>query len=339
MSIHILKLNRLQEVVFGLSLLYTSNQEIHNFALSFVKQKLIELINSYITSSSSTALDEGGLQDCSPEILHFILYTIQSQTPLSDKKDNFGISAQVIADFHQVLRRDFPPDLVPIVLKPLIYQNPIDLKTPPPDTQALPNMANTMLDSSLAELIIEIGYGFCSSVEECRHQLVTLGVRDLGPSATAKVLSMMVRSHTGLDDPLANSSFWPQSSGGDLGSANKEKSDGGAGGPGGAAGPSTWNVEVFVQAIKEISPNLSWQDVLRELDHAEFIIKDRAGLSLLFTALRLGPPQSQGIFHPGHPVPRDQILSDCETCPSLQGHHSSSAHTQRTPTMPSCFYA
>ncbi|KAI5730570.1 hypothetical protein M8J76_015190 [Diaphorina citri] len=301
---HILKLNRLQEVVFGLSLLYTSNQEIQNFALSFVKQKLIELINSYITSSSSTALDEGGLQDCSPEILHFILYTIQSQTPLSDKKDNFGISAQVIADFHQVLRRDFPPDLVPIVLKPLIYQNPIDLKTPPPDTQALPNMANTMLDSSLAELIIEIGYGFCSSVEECRHQLVTLGVRDLGPSATAKVLSMMVRSHTGLDDPLANSSFWPQSSGGDLGSANKEKSDGGAGGPGGAAGPSTWNVEVFVQAIKEISPNLSWQDVLRELDHAEFIIKDRAGLSLLFTALRLGL-QSQG-FHPDR-FPVDQI--------------------------------
>lgn len=67
---------------------------------------------------------------------------------------------------------------------------------------------------------------------------------------------MMVRSHTGLDDPLANSSFWPQSSGGDLGSANKEKSDGGAGGPGGAAGPSTWNVEVFVQAIKEIVSGL-----------------------------------------------------------------------------------
>uniref|UniRef100_A0A8D9AYG7 CCR4-NOT transcription complex subunit 1 n=1 Tax=Cacopsylla melanoneura TaxID=428564 RepID=A0A8D9AYG7_9HEMI len=296
---HVLKLNRLQEVVFGLTLLYTSNQEIHNFALVFVKQKLIELINSYITTASGTPPEEGGLDDCSPEILHFILYTIQSHqlnNNNSNNKDNFGISPQVISDFYQVLKRDFPPDRVPIVLKPLIYQ-----KTPPPlDTETtVPVMANAMLDSSLAELIIEIGYGFCSSVEECRHQLVTLGVRDLGPSATAKVLSMMVRSHTGLDDPLANSSFWPSQSGGDIGSqGGKDKQSGGGGveGGGGGASPSTWNVEVFVQAIKEISPNLSWHDVLRELDHAEFIIKDRAGFSLLFTALRLGL-QSQG-FHP-----------------------------------------
>lgn len=292
---HVLKFTRLQEVVFGLAFLYSSNPDIYNLALSFVKQKLIELIHSYITSASSSGLEEGGLQDCSTEILHFILYTIQACfNPTA--KENLGISSQVLGELHQVLRRDFPPDRVPIVLKPLIYQNTTEQHPPPLalDLQAVPVMANIMLDSSLAELIIEIGYGFCSSVEECRHQLVTLGVRDLGASATAKVLSMMVRSHTGLDDPLANSSFWPQQSGGDIGGAGGKEKSGGDGN--GSGGPITWNVEVFVQAIKEISPNLSWQDVLRELDHAEFIIKDRAGLSLLFTALRLGL-QSQG-FHP-----------------------------------------
>lgn len=36
------------------------------------------------------------------------------------------------------------------------------------------------------------------------------------------------------------------------------------------------------------NPSLSWLDVIKELDHPDFIIKDRNGLVLLFTALRLG---------------------------------------------------
>lgn len=49
---HVLKFTRLQEVVFGLAFLYSSNPDIYNLALSFVKQKLIELIHSYITSGN-----------------------------------------------------------------------------------------------------------------------------------------------------------------------------------------------------------------------------------------------------------------------------------------------
>jgi hypothetical protein len=43
-------------------------------------------------------------------------------------------------------------------------------------------------------------------------------------------------------------------------------------------------------------PSLLWKDVIMELDYAEFMVKDRQGLTLLFTALRLGL-QNQG-FHP-----------------------------------------
>jgi hypothetical protein len=43
-------------------------------------------------------------------------------------------------------------------------------------------------------------------------------------------------------------------------------------------------------------PALSWNDVILELDHTEFVVKDRQGVNLLFTALRLGL-QNQG-FHP-----------------------------------------
>lgn len=44
----IVKLSPVQEVVFGLALLHSSNKEIADSALQFVKQKLPSLIKSYI---------------------------------------------------------------------------------------------------------------------------------------------------------------------------------------------------------------------------------------------------------------------------------------------------
>jgi CCR4-NOT transcription complex subunit 1 len=44
------------------------------------------------------------------------------------------------------------------------------------------------------------------------------------------------------------------------------------------------------------APSLSWNEVIIELDYAEFMVKDRQGLTLLFAALRLGL-QNQ-VFHP-----------------------------------------
>lgn len=129
------------------------------------------------------------------------------------------------------------------------------------------------MDNSLAELIVELGYGCCSSVAECHRQLSSLG-REITPSAIARVLGAMVRTHTGLDK---TANFY----------ADKEKPE---------SIPSTWNVDIFVQAIKEMAPNLRWDDVVRELDFPEFLVKDRQSLTLLMTALRSGL-QAQG-FHP-----------------------------------------
>lgn len=86
------------------------------------------------------------------------------------------------------------------------------------------------MEGSLADLIVELGYGCCSSVAECRRALSSLGARELSPAAVARVLAAMVRTHTGLDQ---SPNFW----------ADKEKPE---------AIPHTWNVEVFVQTIKEV---------------------------------------------------------------------------------------
>ncbi|KAJ9577751.1 hypothetical protein L9F63_005671, partial [Diploptera punctata] len=283
----VLKLTPVQEVAFGLALRHSTNPDTQNFATQFVKQKLPDLIRSYIDTESSSSQQEGGLHDATPEVLHLILTNL-----LFGPKDQFGITPETGDAFLKNLRRDFPRELVPVVLAPLLYPYKPDLLMDKVN-QDNTTMTNTMLDgNNLADLIMEIGYGFCSSVEECRNNLVNLGGRDISPGTVARIFGMMVRTHTGLEEQVAlqniqtPASFW--NSGGDSGSKEKGSTD--------SNHPVTWNIEIFVQTIKELVPNLVWKDVIVELDHPEFVVKDRQGLNVLFTGLRLGL-QNQ-VFHP-----------------------------------------
>lgn len=100
------------------------------------------------------------------------------------------------------------------------------------------------MEGSLADLIMEMGYGFCSSVDECRNNLVSLGAREISPVLTARVLSMMIRTHTGLDEQVSlqnPANFW-----GSTDTSSKEK------GTSESNHLSTWNVEIFVQVLKEM---------------------------------------------------------------------------------------
>lgn len=87
---------------------------------------------------------------------------------------------------------------------------------------------------------MELGYGFTSSVEECRNSLASLGARELTPRCVAKILGYMARTCSGLEDAGGLHSFWENSG---ANQDNKEKS---------GDAPITWNMEVFVQAVKEV---------------------------------------------------------------------------------------
>nr|CAD7196956.1 unnamed protein product [Timema douglasi] len=280
----VLKLTPVQEVVFGLALLQSSNPDTQTLATHFVKSRLPELIVSYIETESSSTQQEGGLHDATPEVLHLILSNL-----LHGNKDHFGISSETKEAFLKSVRRDFPRELVPVVLAPLLYPSNSDL---PMDklNQDTTAMSNTVHDSSLADLIAEVGYGFCSSLDECRNTLVGLmGGRDISAGMVARVLSMMARTHSGLEEQVAlqslqtTSSFWEQPSNKDKNTSDTNHA-------------TAWAIDVFVQVLKEQVPNLVWNDVVLELDHPEFILKDRSSLNLLMSALRLGF-QGQG-FHP-----------------------------------------
>lgn len=90
---------------------------------------------------------------------------------------------------------------------------------------------------------MEMGYGFTNNVDDCRAALVALGGREISAICVARVLSHMARTCTGLEDAGGLQSFWANTSG-SVDTAKDKSLDGSA--------PTTWNIEVFVQTLKEI---------------------------------------------------------------------------------------
>jgi CCR4-NOT transcription complex subunit 1 len=56
------------------------------------------------------------------------------------------------------------------------------------------------MDGSLADIILEIGYNFTSSVEDCRNTLMHFGLQEFKSSTIARMLSAMIKTHSGLNE-------------------------------------------------------------------------------------------------------------------------------------------
>ncbi|MEQ2171039.1 hypothetical protein GOODEAATRI_006568, partial [Goodea atripinnis] len=93
----------------------------------------------------------------------------------------------------------------PVVLAPLLYPEKRDI----PMDRILADsgdLAKTIMESSLADFIQEVGYGFCA-----RNIILQYGLREVTASQVARVLGMMARTHSGLSDgiPLQHSLMNP----------------------------------------------------------------------------------------------------------------------------------
>ncbi|XP_018113580.1 CCR4-NOT transcription complex subunit 1 isoform X2 [Xenopus laevis] len=267
----VLKLSKVQEVIFGLALLNSSSCELRGFAVQFVKQKLPDLLRSYVDVDVS-GNQEGGFQDIAIEVLHLLLSNL-----LFGQKGAFGVGQEQIVAFLKTLRRDFPQERCPVVLAPLLYPEKRDILM----DRILADsggIAKTMMDSSLADFMQEVGYSFCASVEECRNIIVQFGVREVTAVQVARVLGMMARTHSGLTDGIPLQSITSPGSG--IWSDGKDKND--------AVQPHTWNVEVLIDVVKELNPTLNFKEVTYELDNPSFQIRDNKGLQTVVYGIQRG---------------------------------------------------
>ncbi|XP_061301437.1 CCR4-NOT transcription complex subunit 1 isoform X11 [Pezoporus flaviventris] len=267
----VIKLSKVQEVIFGLALLNSFSSDLRGFAAQFIKQKLPDLLRSYIDADVS-GNQEGGFQDIAIEVLHLLLSHL-----LFGQKGAFGVGQEQIDAFLKTLRRDFPQERCPVVLAPLLYpeKRNILMDRILPDSGGI---AKTMMESSLADFMQEVGYGFCTSVEECRNIIMQFGVREVTAAQVARVLGMMARTHSGLTDGIPLQSISAPGSG--IWSDGKDKSDG--------AQAHTWNVEVLIDVLKELNPSLDFKVVTYELDHPGFQIRDSKGLHIVVFGIQRG---------------------------------------------------
>jgi len=148
----VLKLARVQEVVFALGLTASSDADIQHHASYHLRSKLPELVRSYSDLSSGL---EGGLGEVGIDVLHMLLTYL-----LQGSEEEVGVSRESIDAFVQTLRRDFPRGRVPVVLAPLIYREQEDIT----EDRLIP--VSVSLPSSvlyLADIMKDIGYSATAS--------------------------------------------------------------------------------------------------------------------------------------------------------------------------------
>ncbi|XP_065578848.1 CCR4-NOT transcription complex subunit 1-like isoform X2 [Artemia franciscana] len=224
----------------------------------------------------------------------FLTYTdyLCDERSDSDGKKDLNLEFETPAGVIKVLRKGntgneasekdkvFVKNLIqaaPSLVKAINFAKPIDQSVIEVPVEFLPECALKMategtvfknpLDGSLSDLVIEIGYSFTASVEECKAHLRSLS-QEMTPSQVSRTLSAMMRTLVGLD----SKGLW--------GADGKEKLPNDSG--------QTWNAENFVQALVEICPKLQWEEVVLELDHPGFQVYSRSALVFLTTALNAG---------------------------------------------------
>lgn len=228
----------------------------------------------------------------------------------------YGITSDQFEKFFLKLRKEFVKRKVPPVLRLYFYATSNRIKSRKHRLKSrlrkkkilisrkrsiniykkLLQKNSKRMESAWTKLIMEVGYSFTITVDDCKNNLAKLCNRDIQAQDVAKLIGLMCRTHASLSDCNVNlpttANFWSgQSSsttGGQDNSAGSgaDKKDLGAGGD----PPSTWKIDVLVQSLREVVPNLNWKEVCMAFDNPEFIIKDRVGLNLLLTIIRVGSP-------------------------------------------------
>jgi hypothetical protein len=120
--------------------------------------------------------------------------------------------------------------------------------------------------ASVAELMEDLGYASAATAENLRVVLAQFPA--LKPTDVSRIVAMMSRTHTGLEESAMLHTFTKNSTW----SARP--------------GLKTWNINVFVDTIKELYTKLNWQAVIQGLDHPEFQLYDARGFGLILAVYR-----------------------------------------------------
>ena len=156
-----LKLSPLQELHFShLLSQFSSVGEVRSQAKDLVSERLPSVISLVISSPSSELS-----QETQAPFLKTLLEIVKTGHP--------AVGPDLVTKLNKHLRSKFSRTSCPVSLLPLLYPSP---PTSPPTTTNMSVKGGGLLDGALPDLVLEMGYHFTASVEECRAALLQVSI-------------------------------------------------------------------------------------------------------------------------------------------------------------------
>ena len=170
------QLNFGRELLFVLALEKSVEPDLAQAAREHWKRRLPEFLQ--------VEPNESGLSALNVESIHTLLTEIHRVASAVVNGDQYE-------QFLQKVRAEFANALI---LQPILF---------PRKSATLNNDLSTSvlsrLNESLADLIVEMGYDFTASLDDCRNALVHIGLKEFQPATVARILAAMIRTHSGLN--------------------------------------------------------------------------------------------------------------------------------------------
>ncbi|KAH9287615.1 hypothetical protein KI387_031732 [Taxus chinensis] len=121
--------------------------------------------------------------------------------------------------------------------------------------------------TDVASIMEELGYGCTIDVTHCKDILSLFC--PLTEQTVSKIISTVVRTHTGLVDAHGTHGTFYSSL------FNSSVTD--------CSWLSSWNIDVLLDSIKELAPEIKWVSVMEALDHEGFYLPDQQSFSMLMS--------------------------------------------------------
>ncbi|XP_058104447.1 uncharacterized protein LOC131248268 isoform X2 [Magnolia sinica] len=128
-------------------------------------------------------------------------------------------------------------------------------------------LAEIEKEISMADIMKELGYGCTTNTSVCKEMLSLFS--PLNEVTLSRILCTMAWTHIGLEDSQNTFSTFCSA----LGTNSTADS----------SWLSSWNVDVLVDSIKELAPEIDWRSVMENLDHEGFYFPDEKAFSLFMS--------------------------------------------------------
>ncbi|KZV18909.1 hypothetical protein F511_17815 [Dorcoceras hygrometricum] len=222
---------------------------------NFCMSQIAELSGNYMVSDSS-------------ELIQQILVFLSHSEGLSKYVDSFMqmLSLVQLKEGAQFILAPFLSD----ELRDETFFRHLDLFNEGDEDNFDAILAEMEKESSMADMMNELGYGCTANVSQCKEMLsLFLPLSDV---TIAKILGTIARTYAGLDDSQNVFSTFCSALGGNIGLEQPSF--------------NSWNVDVLVDSIRQLAPEVNWVNVMEKLDHENFYIPNETAFSFFMSVYK-----------------------------------------------------